>query len=231
VHPEFPFWYLQNDEGLWEIPERPELVKAISGLKRKKSVPSRVLKECAAQGGFPPGLFAYLRERKALVNDIVARIFEQHFPASLHEDILDAVGMPWVVVSRKRDPRFREEILRSYEQRCAICGYDGRLGQSGLGLEAAHIKWHAAGGPDVVQNGLALCAFHHKVFDLGAVGLDDEGRVLVSQDVHGQTEVDHWILRFAGQPLRKPQSTAMAPGPEFVQWHRREVFREPARVA
>lgn len=61
--------------------------------------------------------------------------------------------------------------------------------------------------------------------------MDDDGRVLVSQDVHGQTEVDLWILRFAGAPLRNPQSLAMAPRVEFVRWHRKEVFRKPARVA
>ncbi len=232
VHPEFPFWYLQNDEGLWEVSQREQLQRVASIRKRKGSLSSRVLKDQQTTGGFPPELHDYLQKREDLVNRLAATVLERHFPATMHEDVLDAVGLPWVVVTRApRDPDFRDVILRSYEHRCAICGYDGRLGRSGLGLEAAHIKWHAAGGPDIVQNGLALCCFHHKVFDLGAIGFDDEGRVMVSQDVHGQTEVDNWLLRFTGRQMRAPQFATMAPSPEFVRWHQREVFRKPARIA
>ena len=42
------------------------------------------------------------------------------------------------------------------------------LDQETLGIEAAHIKWHQAGGPDTEDNGLALCTLHHKRFDRGA---------------------------------------------------------------
>ena len=48
------------------------------------------------------------------------------------------------------------------------CALAATNGWQPLGLEAAHIKWFQARGPDVVQNGLALCSLHHKIFDLGA---------------------------------------------------------------
>jgi hypothetical protein len=37
-----------------------------------------------------------------------------------------------------------------------------------VALDAAHIRWHQAGGPDEEANGLALRVLHHKLFDLGA---------------------------------------------------------------
>src|SRR5436189_6378643 len=40
----------------------------------------------------------------------------------------------------------------------------------------AHIRWHQAGGPDIENNGLALCVLHHKTFDLGAFTLSEGGR-------------------------------------------------------
>ena len=101
-----------------------------------------------------------------------------HFPESLHDEIRDAVGIPrtWVVreapLPPRRDPAFRDEVLREYQRRCAVCDFDVRLGNELIGLEAAHIKWHAAGGPDEVANGLALCGLHHKAFDRGALGLE-----------------------------------------------------------
>ena len=33
---------------------------------------------------------------------------------------------------RPRDPRFRDLILRAYEFRCAVCGFDGRRQQQDL---------------------------------------------------------------------------------------------------
>ena len=103
-------------------------------------------------------------------------LLQGHFPASLHDDIRTAVGLRWEWVVRDapvaRDPNFRSAVLRAYERRCAVCNYDIRLGDELLGLEAAHIKWHAAGGPDDVSNGLALCGFHHKALDRGAWGLE-----------------------------------------------------------
>src|SRR5437870_12435647 len=84
----------------------------------------------------------------------------------------------------------------------AICGYDARLGNTDLGLDAAHIKWHAAGGPDTPNNGMALCSFHHLAFDRGALSLNEDLRILVSKDVHGQNHIDQLLLRYSGKPLK-----------------------------
>jgi HNH endonuclease len=48
------------------------------------------------------------------------------------------------------------------------CALAATNGWQRLGLDAAHIEWFQASGPDVVPNGLALCSLHHKIFDLGA---------------------------------------------------------------
>lgn len=227
--PEYPFWWLKSD-GLWVIDD----VERLQGIERKrKNLPATVLRAEHARGALAPEIVARLKARPSLVNEVATILLEQTFPASLHDDILDAVGFPWIVEADRplrRDPAFRDAILRIYERRCAVCGYDGRLGSSELGLEAAHVKWHAAGGPDTLDNGLALCVFHHKAVDRGAIGLDDERRIIVSQDVNGQSHVDDLILRFVGQPLRPPQAGQPGPAVPFIQWHRSEVFRPPARA-
>lgn len=113
---------------------------------------------------------------------------------------------------------------------CGVCGYDGQLGSVDLGIEAAHVMWHMAGGPDSEDNGVALCTFHHKAFDRGALGLDDDRRILVSEEVRGGQAVEQWLLRFAGAPLRPPLPGRPHPAERFVRWHRKEVFRAPARA-
>ena len=116
-------------------------------------------------GGFTEPLYQLLLTDPRLVHEATQMLLDGHFPRSLHDDIHAAAGIPYRVAESScsyssnvsgRDPAFRDQVLREYERRCAVCGFDIRIQDELLGLEAAHIKWHAAGGPDIVPNGLAL---------------------------------------------------------------------------
>jgi len=104
-----------------------------------------------------------------------------------------------------------------------------RLGPNLLGIDAAHIKWHQAGGPDVEANGLALCVLHHKSFDLGALTINNDLAVLVSEEVHESTGVEESLLRHHAQPMRRPQRPEHVPAQGFLDWHVRQVFKGRAR--
>jgi putative restriction endonuclease len=231
-HPEFPFWYLQTD-GFWEVENRSTLA-----LKKSGQSPSKqTLLARDAVGAVPQHLWEALQHSAALRAELTQQLLDEFWPPTMHDGIRQAIGLPGVVTHTVgavlrgiRTPRFREEVLRAYERRCAICGYDGRLGDTPLGLEAAHIKWYAWHGPDQVDNGIALCAFHHIALDAGALGLSDDLHILVSCDVNGQTMLDEFIHRFAGQRLRLPQPAYPPPARPYIAWHRKEVFRAPART-
>jgi putative restriction endonuclease len=62
-------------------------------------------------------------------------------------------------------------------------------------LEAAHIKWHQAGGPDVETNGVALCVLHHRVFDLGAFTINSQLTILVSEKANGSGFSQEFLRR------------------------------------
>lgn len=225
--PEMPFWYLQND-GLWFVHGAEDMDR-----RKGRTDPKRTefLKKNPV-GGLLPEIYDALSANGQLLRDVARALLSQHFPNSYHEDILAAVGL--VTEDRhgvpgKRDPEFRHNIVRAYGHRCAVCGYDLKLGPSDLGLEAAHIKWHQAGGPDTESNGLALCALHHKLFDRGAFSLADDSSILVSQEVYGSSGLQETLVSFHGRHPIEPQSEDYRPLPQFLQWHRREVFRGPAR--
>ena len=133
------------------------------------------------------------------------------------------------VTRRKRDPAFRARILTAYEYACAVCGFDVRLGTQVMGLEAAHIQWHQAGGPDEERNGLALCSLHHKAFDLGAFTIQPDCVVLVSEQAYGRRGFEEWLLKFHGQSIREPQRDSYLPAESFLTWHKKEVFKQPPR--
>lgn len=226
-HPELPFWHLQND-GLWVI-EGAEQVQFQKG--RKDASRGELLKH-NVRGGFPEEIYSQLSAAPNLLIEVANEMLDSHFPTSIHEDILQVVGIdPKTERFRrpKRDHLFRDEVLRAYEYRCAICGFDVRLEDSLIALEAAHIKWHRAGGPDIVGNGIALCSLHHKLFDRGAFTLTNSMCAHVSERAHGTRGFKEWLMAFHGKKISSPQRPSYYPKDGFIQWHIREVFRGPAK--
>ena len=218
---------LQND-GLWEL-HGAELVQMRASNNDAKK--SDLLKH-HVEGGFPVPIFETLRANPHLLAAVAQGLLDKSFPPSTHEDILSAVGgdLPLgVTVRSSRDLAFRSRILTAYVYRCAVCGFDVRLGTVSLGIEAAHIKWHQAGGPDVEVNGLALCALHHKLFDRGAFTVSASGRVELSEQLNGGTGFRELLLAHHGQPLLQPPNPGHRPAGQFLAWHHKEVFQGPAR--
>jgi putative restriction endonuclease len=229
-HPEYPFWYLRSD-GFWDVQGAEDLVKR----KGKDEPTHRALLDADAQAVVPEGLWGALLDQPELVVTLALELLEEFFEDSTHDAIVSAVGLDIdgvVTVSRRRprDPRFRDDVLRAWSSRCAICGFDARLGDTLFGIDAAHIHSHRYQGPAVVQNGLALCSLHHRAFDFGAVSVSDDMRVMVSEEVSGHDAVGDTLLRYAGSELQGLIRNAYRPGESFVRWHQREVFRGPARA-
>lgn len=134
----------------------------------------------------------------------------------------------WTAAQRKRAPDFRQRVLRAYEYRCVVCGFDVRLRSVSIALDAAHIRWHQAGGPDVESNGLALCVLHQKTFDLGAFTVGG-GVLLISDQVNGTAGFQENLLAYHGWPIRSPQRPDWKPELAHLEWHGPEVFKGEAR--
>jgi putative restriction endonuclease len=77
------------------------------------------------------------------------------------------------------------------------------------------MRWHQAGGPDHESNGLALCALHHKTFDLGVFTLNPEGLLLVSHQAHGTAGFEEALMRHHGRSVRPAQRPTWCPEPAF----------------
>lgn len=223
-HPELPFWHLQSD-GIWSLTNR---AKALTPAGK---ISVRGLREVDVKGGLSPQLWKLLRDDPGALAEASSLLLEAHFPSTMHGDILDAIGLdvtPTPIIQktakRIRNPAFREKVLSAYDYRCAVCGLDVRLGHVPIAVEAAHIKWFQAGGPDEVNNGLALCVLHHKLLDRGAIAISPERLVLVSDRANGYGGFDEWVGAFRNAELRPPKRTEYSLAEDFMQWHVREVY-------
>ncbi len=124
-----------------------------------------------------------------------------------------------MLVSRKvRDAKFRRAVLHVYEGRCALTGMRLVNGGGRLETEAAHIMGVGEGGPDAVNNGIALSGTVHWMFDRGLIGLSDAGDILLSGKINDRVGVEKMINsdRRAHWPLAIPHR----PHPKYLAWHR-----------
>lgn len=128
------------------------------------------------------------------------------------------------LVSRpERKAFFRRAVLDAYEQRCAVTGWKLINGGGRAEVEAAHIRPVEHGGPDSIQNGLALSGTAHWMFDRGLISLGDDLEILVSRQVNDRSGIDGIIHR-SGKALA-PQIMARRPHPAFLEWHRAHIFK------
>jgi putative restriction endonuclease len=76
-----------------------------------------------------------------------------------------------------------------------------------------------------VANGLALCALHHALFDLGVLGLTADLRVRVSSLYVARSDAGGAVDRLAGQTLLVPRPGQPVLEIDHISWHRQQVFK------
>lgn len=223
--PAYPFTRLRND-GIWQLSE---------------AVPDDAvtpLREHNVSGQFTAEVEEALRAQASQVPGIARAVVEQQFTSSLADDVLAAAGFDPEVCTiagtpalpkRRRSTSWRDQILLSWNRSCAFCGFDGALGASAVGIDAAHIRWFNFGGPDDPDNGLALCSLHHKLFDRGALGLVQD-RIVVSNHFTANTEAGRRTYDLHGVQLR-PRPGVSIPAESHIEWHTTQVFKGHALTA
>ncbi|WP_137897093.1 HNH endonuclease [Sphingomonas sp. 2SG] len=124
-----------------------------------------------------------------------------------------------MLVNRKiRDAAFRGLVLDAYDSTCAVTGLRIVNGGGKAEAQAAHIWSVADGGPDEVQNGIALSATAHWLFDRHLISLDDKFGLLVS---HNKVPAElRQLFPSSGRPIRLPSDARLHPRPEYVARHR-----------
>ena len=220
----YPFTRLRSD-GVWTL-DRDVPMDLVGPLR------------AGVTGRLDSVLEAQLAQDPAVLSACAQSLALSQFPVDVAHDVLAAVGIDWVIAGdaqltpneRRRDPVWRRQVLQAWDGSCAFCGFDGQIAGSPVGIEAAHVRWFAFGGPDTLDNGLALCMLHHKLFDRGVLGLDDSSAIRVSAVYSARTEAGRAVYDLHGRVLTPRPGTAV-PAPQHVAWHGAEVFRGNALVA
>lgn len=185
----------------------------------------RSIREISAQD-FSDIVMTGLRETLARENairlglDFSQTDFQQPTQSGFSETVDRRVEQ--ILLNRKiRDATFRLEVCRAYDDTCAVTGLRIINGGGRAEVQAAHIKPVAVGGPDVVQNGIALSATVHWLFDRHLISIDENYRLLVAHN-RVPSELRN-LFRPDSQGLCLPKEPHLWPHPVFLA-HHREAF-------
>lgn len=223
--PEYPFTRLRSDM-VWQLSREVPMDK-VSPLRTEP-----------ISGAFVQQLEDYFNEHTSEIFSTARLLVEQQFPTSVATDVLAAVGLdPDAVFAsdgtrfpdveqRRRSSAWRDAILQAWDRSCAFCGFDGQVGRGSVGIEAAHVRWFNFGGPDTLDNGLALCSLHHKLLDRGVLGFADPQTVVVSQTYTARSDEGRRVYELHGRSLHARPGTEL-PSQRHIDWHVDEVFKDP----
>ena len=121
-----------------------------------------------------------------------------------------------------RDRVFSSAVRAAYDNTCAVTGLRIINGGGRPEVQAAHIKPVAESGPDSMRNGLALCGTAHWMFDRGLISIADDYTLLLRDEA-----IPGHFLRLINEDrcVRVPDMPSSRPHPNFLRYHREEVFR------
>lgn len=216
-----PFFHLED--SLWVKHDAPERARA-------------KLRGSGASGELHPDLVAALERDAAFAGRVARAIVAANFTESYAGPLGAATGLGDLSAAedrevaptrRRRRAALREEALVTYGYCCAMCGWDGRMVRDPVAVEVAHVRWHAFDGPDVLTNVMALYSLHHRLFDLGVLGLGAELEIVISPRFNAKSAVAEALVhRLGGQEVRQPRSSSDGLDREQVAWHTDQVFKD-----
>lgn len=126
-----------------------------------------------------------------------------------------------LVNRRIRDAAFRRAVCDAYDNTCAVTGLRIVNGGGRSETQAAHIWPVAAGGLDVVQNGIALSSTIHWLFDRHLISLTPELGLLIS---HNKVPAElRSLFPRQEERIRLPSDRRLWPHPDYVRRHQ-EAF-------
>jgi putative restriction endonuclease len=152
-------------------------------------------------------------------------------PSHVDRETFDLVSAPQgeqvrrieqILLNRKiRDANFRRQVCDAYQDQCAVTRLRIVNGGGRAEVQAAHIWPVSSGGPDVVQNGLALSATVHWLFDRHLISLTDDYRLLVSHNKVPEQLRDLFARQM--DRIHLPKDESLWPQPAYIARHR-EAF-------
>ena len=241
-----PFYHLQNDKidntTFW-------FLKTIPGFQITKHIRSiQTLSEVVEYAFFSEPAFQILtlKENRDELRQI---LFNHYFPGSVdhffranreqgkylkevQQYVLNEVPkvMRLQVAEEEmvyvRNWTFKKLVPQVYQSTCVISGMKVSTVNGKSLIDACHIIPFSQEQDDRISNGIALCPNLHRAFDNGLVAIDQDYRVLVSDQVIEDPSHAYALAKFKGRKIILPSEKHLWPSQENLERHREGRFLE-----
>ncbi|MBC1298412.1 HNH endonuclease, partial [Nostoc sp. UCD122] len=124
-----------------------------------------------------------------------------------------------------RNAFFRKVIVNIYDYKCAFCGLKVTKSVIQKIVDGAHIKPFSQFYDSRIHNGIALCKNHHWAFDRGWFAVDEQYKIIVSNDLEEASPHAKPMKDFHGETILLPNTEQHFPELEALQWHRQNIFQ------
>lgn len=235
-----PFYHLQS-EKFWFLKTLPGREIALTSSHSIKSFSH--LKEVVDYAYLDSTLYKFLKDAKTrdiLKHTLLSTYFKvyslnQPYQLSLVAEIKSEILKEAPAVYKTKAESFDEEevFIRSgvfkkvvpqiYNYSCCISGMRIIASKEIQMIDACHIIPFSESHDDTISNGISLCPNLHRTFDRGLISIDENYRVLVS-DNFSENSIDYSIKQFEGKQLLLPQTQGYLPSKQNLSWHRQHVF-------
>ena len=115
---------------------------------------------------------------------------------------------------------FKRMVPKVYQSTCAITGMKVSTINGRSLIDACHIVPFSSTQDDRVSNGIALCPNLHRAFDNGLVSIDQDYRVLVSEQVIEDQSHPYGLRTLRGKKIILPGEKHLWPSQENLERHR-----------
>ncbi|NJO64893.1 MAG: HNH endonuclease [Richelia sp. RM2_1_2] len=123
-----------------------------------------------------------------------------------------------------RDGAFRKIIVSTYNYSCAFCGLQILDSKSQNIVDGSHIMPFSKFYDDRINNGLSLCKNHHWAFDRGWFAIDDDYRIIVSENIREVSPNSKPMREMGGDRITLPAQEQYYPRLDALRWHRENMF-------
>jgi len=188
-------------------------------------------------GKFSDDLFQILinsNNRKLLIN----LLLDKYFPLTKHKyfekkDSKLLAEIDDLILNKKpsnilkdeeieyvRNSQFKKVIPRIYNFTCAFTGMRLESFDGYNFIDACHIIPFSECHDDSISNGIALNPTLHRIFDKGLLSVDENYKILVSNNFAENSDSNFNIKQLHGKPMILPFGENFYPNKENLKWHR-----------
>lgn len=231
------FWHIEYKEG--QSPRQPRSMRKFTRMVERVHIEEELLKmihnkesrneliNALLNGGY------FSDKEKGELNEKIEEIissfkYEKELEVKIEKEFTTDPTKDDAIFKKSRNSAFRRLVVRSYLERCCVCGMK-LVTSSGISIiDAAHILPFSKFHNDDLRNGLALCKIHHWLFDRGIISVDQYYRTIVSRSIETE-EPEKAITEFSKKEIILPHEPKRYPSQVALEWHRGNVWDENLR--